>query len=66
MKNLNSDEFTIIKSTMRELTHSEVEIVGGGSSILCVIRATSRLSRLTAIPETTGDVIFDDGFDEQP
>lgn len=41
MKNINSKEFEINKTTMRDLTPYEVDQVGGGSlSIICPIPIT--------------------------
>ncbi len=60
MKNL---EFNIEKSTMRELTSSETEIVGGGFTLHCA-RITWTI--ITGTGDGDDDGIFDDGFDEQP
>jgi len=65
MKNL---EFNIEKSTMRELTTTETEIVGGGvtTTLACVIVGTITLTWPGDAGSSADDGIFDDGFDERP
>lgn len=71
MNNLNNNQFSIEKTTMRELTTVETEAVGGGpattvSSRPCVGITIRIIEGVTTLFTGGDDGIFDDGFDEQP
>lgn len=65
MKNKQNSNFNIDINTMRELSNTETNEVGGGTlSVITTI--VGPISPFTIFNTGNGDRIFDDGFDERP
>lgn len=65
---MKNSEFSIEKSTMRELTKSELSQVGGGpvlSSWWCVMTGVYLFNEIVGAtdPYGPGDTMFQDGFE---